>query len=84
MPMVAAATILPDPEQLQLLHLAATATAITAVVATTGGSTRCPLCGWPASRRHSRYVRSVADVPPLGLRSQARRDLVRSTTLFHW
>ena len=71
------ATILPDPERLQLRHLAATATAITAVVATTGGSAQCPLCGQPSSRRHSRYVRSVADVPwhgvPFRLRLHVRR-----------
>lgn len=75
--MTAPATILPDPARLQLIHLAATVTAITAVVATTTGSALRPLCGWPSGRMHSHYARSVTDVPWHGvlfrLRPHARR-----------
>lgn len=56
-------TILPDPAQLHLLYLSATATTIMAVVATSAPRVLCPLCGRPSARVHSRYVRSVADVP---------------------
>jgi transposase len=75
--MTAPATILPDPTHLQLIHLGATATAIMAVVSTTAASAVCPLCGQPAVRVHSRYTRSVADVPwhgvPFRLRLHVRR-----------
>ena len=73
-------TILPDPTQLHLLHLlhlSATATEITAAVQTAASSAPCPLCGRFSRRVHSRYVRSVADVPwhgvPFRLRLQVRR-----------
>ncbi|MGZ3678869.1 MAG: ISL3 family transposase [Ktedonobacterales bacterium] len=70
-------TILPDPDRLHLIRLTATAATITAVVETVAASACCPLCGRPASRVHSRYVRSVADVPwhgvPFRLQLQVRR-----------
>jgi len=57
------AAILPSAHQLHLCHLEATATEITAVVETTAAAASCPLCGRLSRRVHSRYVRSVADVP---------------------
>jgi len=75
--MAAPLSILPDPEQLHLIHLTATAQEITAVVETSTARTACPLCGRSSSRVHSRYVRSVADVPwqgvPFRLRLHVRR-----------
>jgi transposase len=56
-------TILPDPAQLQLITLLTTAQGITAVVEAKASAVPCPLCGHMATRRHSRYTRSVADVP---------------------
>lgn len=77
MALAAPATLLPDPTHLHLMHLEATATAITAVVSPTAASAVCPLCGHPAVRVHSRYTRSVADVPwhgvPFRLRLHVRR-----------
>lgn len=82
--MAAPRTILPDPEQLHLIHLAATATEITAVVSTTAASAPCPLCGHSSRRVHSRYVRSVADVPwhgvPFRLRLHVRRFFCEEPT----
>ena len=57
------ATILPDPTRLGLVRLSASETGITAVVATTAAGAPCPLCGGTATRLHSRYVRTVADLP---------------------
>ena len=75
--MAAAATILPDRTRRQLLHRTAPATAVTAVVKTTAAGARCPLCERPATRVHSGYTRSVADVPwqgvPFRLRVHVRR-----------
>jgi len=70
-------TLLPDPDRFQLICLEATATAITAVVATKAPSATCPLCGKVSTHLHSRYVRSVADLPwrdiPFRLRLHVRR-----------
>ncbi len=70
-------TILPDPKRLHLIHLMAIETEIAAVVETSSASVPCPLCGRSSSRVHSRYVRSVADVPwhgvPFRLRLHVRR-----------
>lgn len=57
------ATILPDPTRLGLLRLSASEAGITAVVATTAPGAPCPVCGGTATRIHSRYVRTVADLP---------------------
>ncbi len=70
-------TILPDPDRLHLIRLTATEAAIAAIVTTVAAYACCPLCGQPSSHVHSRYVRSVADVPwhdvPFRLRLQVRR-----------
>lgn len=75
--MTAHLTILPDPEQLRLIHLMATTTEITAVVETSAVSVHCPCCNRLSRRVHSRYGRSVADVPwhgvPFRLRLHVRR-----------
>lgn len=82
--MTLAATILPGPHQVALRRLEATTTEITAVVQTTAVSASCPLCGRSSHRVHSRYVRSVADVPwhgvPFRLRLQARRFFCEEPT----
>lgn len=70
-------TILPDPTQLRLIALTTTSRGITAVVATKAAVVPCPVCGHLATRRHSRYTRSVADVPwhgvPFHLELHVRR-----------
>src|SRR5579859_4149863 len=56
-------TILPDPTQLRLLRLETNTQGITAVVQTHAPAVPCPICGRLAGRMHSRYMRSIADVP---------------------
>lgn len=78
------ATILPGPRARALRRLEATKSEITAVVQTPAASACCPLCRRPAHRLHSRYVRSVADVPwhgvPFRLRVQGRRFFCEEPT----
>ena len=56
-------TLLLDPSRLRLDLLRADYSSITAVMATTPTSSPCPLCDLPSSRVHSRYVRTLADLP---------------------
>lgn len=56
-------TILPDPAQLEVVTLQASATEITAVVQARATRSACPVCGTVSGRIHSRYVRQVRDVP---------------------
>jgi len=56
-------TLLPDPTCLHLKLLDASEATITAVVMTTSEEAECPLCHWRSARIHSRYTRTVADLP---------------------
>lgn len=60
---MAGVTLIPDPTQIELVRLSATANEITVVVRTHTTSSRCPVCGAPTTRVHSRYTRQVADLP---------------------
>ena len=62
-----APSIVPDPAHVQLLHLAAEATAITATARTTATRACCPRCGHSSTHVHSRYTRRLADLPWQGL-----------------
>src|SRR3712207_2696376 len=70
-------TILPNPETLHLFYVAADANVITIVAGTAASEASCPLCGNSSSRIHSRYTRSLADLPwqqiPVTLRLHVRR-----------
>jgi transposase len=59
--------LLPDPQRLRLDDLHSAADAIILVLQTTGTEALCPTCGQPSRRVHSRYCRTVADLPWLGL-----------------
>src|SRR5689334_7477341 len=59
-------TLLPDSTCLHLTLLDASEAVITAVVTTTTDKAACPLCQHLSTRIHSRYVRSVADLPWMG------------------
>ena len=61
------ATLLPDTDALHLEELVADADAITVVVTTCGTTARCPDCGEPSARLHSRKRRRLADLPWQGL-----------------
>jgi len=56
-------TLIPDPTQLQLICLTASQTTITMVVSTKTTTAPCPLCQRSSGRRHSRYQRTLADLP---------------------
>jgi transposase len=61
------ATLLPDADALHLETLVADGDAITVVVTTRGDTARCPDCGQPSTRLHSRKRRRIADLPWQGL-----------------
>jgi transposase len=61
------ATLLPDPKRLHLEYIVAAADVITLVVQTTASAAFCPSCGQGSIRIHSRYHRTVADLPWHGL-----------------
>lgn len=62
---------------LRLEEVALTADLAVALVASTAASAACPRCGTPSDRVHSRYRRTVADLPcagrPFALRLVVRR-----------
>jgi transposase len=59
------AHLLPDATTLCLTacHVDTTSAQITLLVRSTQASVPCPLCALPARRIHSRYVRTLADLP---------------------
>src|SRR5713226_2984529 len=59
-------TLLPDPTCLHLSLLDASEEMITAMVTTTSDEASCPVCQRRSDRVHSRYVRTVADLPWMG------------------
>jgi len=59
--------LLPDPSRLELQHYAADKQLITMVVKTTPTMAPCPTCQSPSGRVHSRYRRTLADLPWQGI-----------------
>jgi transposase len=55
--------LLPDPAHLRLEYLSADADLITVTVSAKAAEARCPLCDHPTHRIHSRYRRTLADLP---------------------
>ncbi len=60
-------TLLLDPTRVRLDLLRASGSSITAVMVTSAASSSCPLCGTVSARVHSRYVRTLADLPWQGI-----------------
>jgi len=59
-------TVLPTPKLLDLIGIRAEANII--LFAKTSASTaRCPVCGKQSGRVHSRYTRTLADLPWQGV-----------------
>ena len=56
-------TCLPIPRSLHVEALLLDDDGLTIVAAVDDETARCPLCGWRADRIHSRYGRTVADLP---------------------
>jgi transposase len=70
-------TILPDTETLELLHVCASGEGITLAARTTSAEVRCPCCGAFCRRVHSRYVRTLADLPWQGIPVRVRLHVRR-------
>jgi transposase len=77
-------TLLPDSAELRLDHLISEPDSLTIVVATACPTASCPACQQLSTRVHSRYVRSLADLPWSGttvrLRLHTRRFFCSSLT----
>jgi transposase len=60
-------TLLPDPQAVRLILIQPSSDSITLIVKTIAPSSVCPCCHSPSNRIHSRYVRTVADLPWHGI-----------------
>lgn len=60
-------TLLPDPKAVRLLLVQPSPDSITLVIKTIARTSLCPCCQSPASHIHSRYVRTLADLPWHGI-----------------
>lgn len=60
-------TLLADPAAVRLDKIISESESLMFVVATTRGCAECPRCGAASKRIHSRYVRTVADLPCHGI-----------------
>ena len=60
-------TLIPDPESLRLECIASGTHLITLIVKTFRPQARCPSCGQPSKRIHSRYERRITDLPWNGI-----------------
>lgn len=60
-------TLMPDPKAVRLLLIQPSPHSIILVMKTIADNSVCPLCHYPSSRVHSRYVRTVADLPWHGI-----------------
>jgi transposase len=69
--------LLPDPDLVRLDAVSPEGDAVMLILSTIQPAPCCPVCGEPASRVHSEYVRSPADLPcggvPLRLELHTRR-----------
>lgn len=64
--------LLPDPRCLELDHAVAEKDSVTMVVTTKLATAQCPKCDQPSPRVHSRYRRTLADLPWQGIRVRLR------------
>jgi len=68
---------LPIPRSLRVETLLLEEAGLTILASSEATDVRCPLCGDPTDRVHSRYVRTLADLPwagvPVRIRVRARR-----------
>jgi len=59
--------LVPTPDQLHLVSLSAAVDGITLVAQTCSDAACCPICGHRSARIHSRYQRTLADLPWQGI-----------------
>jgi transposase len=69
--------LLPDPAHVRSVYLCATDTQITMVACSKAADARCPLCNQSSQRVHSRYTRTLADLPWQGIALQIRLTVRR-------
>jgi transposase len=74
-----AAPLFPAPAELRVTNLAVDPTGVTVVAATRRPTVPCPQCARPAARVHSRYTRTLADLPWHG---EAARLVVTTRRFF--
>ena len=56
-------TLLPDPTRFRLEYIVNATNRVTLIVTSIQTTVRCPLCGGASGRVHSRYQRTLADMP---------------------
>lgn len=69
--------LLPDPAHIRPVYLCATSDQITVVACSKATEARCPLCNHPSQRVHSRYTRTLADLPWQGIALQIQLTVRR-------
>jgi transposase len=69
--------LFPEGSCFQMKHLERTSEEITFVVTSTQSQGCCPICGAATSRVHSRYPRTLQDLPCSGLRVRLRLQVRR-------
>ena len=76
-------TLWPAPRDVKVDHIIADDHSLTLIIHTCRATAVCPACGQPSERVHSRYQRSLADLPWHGvtvqLRLQTRRFFCTNT-----
>jgi transposase len=72
LPRAGTPTLVPAPDAVQVETLDASADLITVVAVTVGPAAACPCCGTLSRRVHSRYVRTLADLPWEGVAVRMR------------
>jgi len=70
-------TLVPDPACLAVDSIRCSDQSIQLLVHVSQSAAACPLCGQPASRVHSRYVRTLTDLPWLEVPVQIRLTIRR-------
>jgi transposase len=75
--------LLPDPDALRLQHILVDPDDVTLVVQTCRSTSSCPRCGGSSRSIHSRYTRTLNDLPwqgrPVKLQLQTRRFFCRDS-----
>jgi transposase len=69
---IGAVMLLPDPRCLEIDQAVAEKDCVTMVITTKLATAHCPQCDQPSPRVHSRYKRTLADLPWQGIRVYLR------------
>jgi transposase len=71
-------TVLPAPKLLNLTSVRAEESAITLCAQTSTNAAQCPTCAKRSARVHSRYMRTLADLPWQGVRVSVHLRAVKA------